>query len=613
MDTSANLPFELKIETLNVNKETAVKEVIALDEFYFSVSDLKYQNNVQLKIKEYSPLKIFLSSIKDDMSVRLEMDGFDAVDIKELINPDGVYVSSNSGWIEVFNYENFPLPPGLYVLTVSVDAIKYFTSFEVLPNTMGSMSIWQKMLKDVLDDVNEQVSNYAYIRKETVIANHNNDVPNLVSEITIFNNYFGKVVAALDDISKNPQNKLIKRYVACRNGEVKHKTDYKVLRLNCIKNGNNGKCFGVTKVVDYDLISNRYLKRMLKKLHLLTLELLYKTQKEIDFLTNVVERPDDKNQKGLPEYVRNVKALNGLKECYDKIEKVRIKINMLLRMGWIGDVKELQGDGVPTQSLSEPRYNIVYNLYSSLDKISNAYSYDEKLTLLWKRTSTLYEYWAFTKIAKAFLNFGYKLEGCEHATQISNDLKFYSLSTDTELVLKNKENNSVIKIYYDKNLPRISGNDDLGVLNKDSQPLYTTGFNYKPDCILNFYKVNKNGSADYFLGSLIIDFKYRKLKNFWDERNKFKTSCGIGYSNKQLLSYKNDVRTVFFGNCSGEGDDKSSSLICPVHEVWAIYPDINNEEYTHYERGLGIRLISLVPGNERVLLSKIGRFLEDIL
>lgn len=73
------------------------------------------------------------------------------------------------------------------------------------------------------------------------------------------------------------------------------------------------------------------------------------------------------------------------------------------------------------------------------------------------------------------------------------------------------------------------------------------------------------------------------------------------------------MRTIFFGDCDGLGDNISDRFIKPVHEVWALYPNVENPKSVEFKSGYGIRFVPSIPGNEDVLQKQLKNFLEWLM
>lgn len=113
----ANLPFCLEVRKKSLDDQNY--EDLVLKDFFETVLDLKQQHKPELRILENRNLSIRLTSTNMDAAV--DMDGFDGVDNPDIAHADGTYLKSSYSFVQAFSGESFPLPPGLYVLKVSVN------------------------------------------------------------------------------------------------------------------------------------------------------------------------------------------------------------------------------------------------------------------------------------------------------------------------------------------------------------------------------------------------------------------------------------------------------------------------------------------------------------
>ena len=83
-----------------------------------------------------------------------------------------------------------------------------------------------------------------------------------------------------------------------------------------------------------------------------------------------------------------------------------------------------------------------------------------------------------------------------------------------------------MKLYYEKEIPRVdfyvvdkqqAEKDAQDRTSKCDQPLYTKKANNTPDCIIDCYECDEFKQEKFYLGSLIIDFKYRKRSSLWND------------------------------------------------------------------------------------------------
>lgn len=94
---------------------------------------------------------------------------------------------------------------------------------------------------------------------------------------------------------------------------------------------------------------------------------------------------------------------------------------------------------------------------------------------------------------------------------------------------------------------------------KYDSPLYTYSRKNTPDCVLNFYYQETLDNDALYLGALIMDFKYKKRHSVWFDYDTYKNYKSE--ANLQFNSYKNQMCTIFMGDCTGDNEDISLIFI----------------------------------------------------
>ena len=249
------IPFEL---TLKTGFAFDVKEYKNI-KFYDTVEALNRPDfETEIEIKENNDV---LLNIISDYDVKVEMDGLDGTLSEIIKHEDGYYISKRNQDIKIFSYDNFPLPPGYYVLSVEVNKEKYYTSFKVLPLHINEKD-WQYMADVVLQQL--KILAVEVVRKKFFISRYNfNKEINfeLWLKMQIINASFNKVMAALDDLASKPHNKISKKYVKFFCEDVIQE-DRKSNKLNNKNKNPFIYQIGLKKYLDYDLSENRYVKKL---------------------------------------------------------------------------------------------------------------------------------------------------------------------------------------------------------------------------------------------------------------------------------------------------------------------------------------------------------------
>ena len=617
----ANLPFCLELRKKNIDDD-AFEEVV-LQDFYESIFDLKKQPKPELRILENRNLEARLTSSK--MDAILDMDGFDGIEVNEILHADGKYLACSYEFTKLFSGEKFPLPPGMYVLKVMVDKKDFYAGFEVVSAVLDDYYIWKSMLSDIMKTIPRQTVDYAYIRSVAKQFAYNEVTPHMLWKMMVLNDGYSRVVAALNDIKCNPHNRLVKSYLLVNKNEVQIQ-DVHSRKLNAFKNHAANKAYTAKKTISLDLLENRYLKQTLIDLDKNIQLCLDEAKKDMDAVAFDLKNIKYKSDTEQPEYIRKRKVNQFLESQCQKISKLQVAIRALRRVEWIQSLPDFAGPITSTQNFSDPRYNVIFSLYSKLDKISRDYSSDKHMTLLWKRTSLLYEYWNIILLVKSLLKNGFILENNDNAIMNREDVQFKSIASGDSYLFKALNGKYKVKLYYEKAIPsaaiiqKESGlnyydaeNKAKHMTSKEKQPLYTKKSNNTPDCIIDFYGLNERGEEVSYLGALVIDFKYRKRKVLWDNKDEYVyKSNSVDSCKGQFMAYR-EMRTLYYGECDGSALNTSDKFISPVHEVWALYPNVDEPNKVEFKSGFGIRLISSIPGNEEAINKCMKGFISWLL
>ncbi len=570
------LPFEIFIES---NKETYNNKNII---FYDSIEDLNRIDFIpKIKLKENYETKIKVSS---ETNVKLEMDGFDGVNINELKHDDGVYLSLKNKDITVFKPDNFPLPPGFYVLVVSVNNNAYYTGFEVIPLHLEQDN-WEYMKNSVIEQLKllalDIIQKKIFISQKYINKAIKIDV---LLKMQVINEHYNKVMSALDDLITKSHNKIAKRYVHYNIDEIvlEDKQSYK---LNNREKRPFVYKFGVQKYLDYNLSENRYIKKIVLELDRLILSFINDISTQYKFLSISINENKFLDDRNKAEEKRKIEARNLLLDFAAKAKKINYIINILKDSEWFKELQVKSFEKISTQSLFDPRYNILSKLSKDLKNNNIKYNIDNKFTFLCKRTDKLYEIYGFLKIFELLMQLGFETEKGLKVEQKDGEFKIYGLEEGDIFVLR--RNDMKINVIYDKVITKSSNDTNL------DNPIYTTGKHNRPDCRLDFF-VNIKGKV-YYLASLVIDFKYRKYNSLWNSPNN---------SKEQLQDYRYKISSKFFLNYGVLTSQRQRV----VKEVWALYPDQDRIK----DNDDSIKFISFIPKHEDTIKKYLSDFIENV-
>jgi hypothetical protein len=173
----------------------------------------------------------------------------------------------------------------------------------------------------------------------------------------------------------------------------------------------------------------------------------------------------------------------------------------------------------------------------------------------WKRTDKLYEIWGFIQFLQILTKtMCYQpVDGWLYSEDRERQGGLQTLEGNTRIVLC--KDAMTIHLFYEGEIPL-----DAADTSHD-HPLYTESTSNRPDMRMDIYLDTT------YMGSLLFDFKYRPLHHIWDvTRVKHKTITMRKLS-QYVLSCKSNY---LFGI-------REARYVRPVHEVWAIHPNVHKE------------------------------------
>lgn len=579
-----NLPFKLAVINEVGERDYSVQDFAFCD-------DIEDINNglveAEIKIRENS--NVFLR-FRSNIDCILEMDGFDGIDIPETRHDDGTYLQPSDGKVKVFSYESSPLPPGLYIIKVKTASKNYFTSFEVLPARLDDRA-WQIMATDVFESIKLMAFQLA-VQKVSVANSfyEGEEFGVLLLKMNVIDQYFHKVIAALDDLRLNPHSKISKKYVLSSKAE-QHSIDFQCNKLNSMKI-NIDRAYIPLRYTDYQITENAYVKRMVLSLDKVMRLFIKEINEKKIFLEAKVANDFYGKDKNTYEYNRNCRSLSFLELYYSKARKIISIINKLKEALWFKEVNANIIQRVPSQSMLDPRYAILSRVSKELEGLTIKYDMDNRLSFIWHNSAKLYELWGVIKLVEALQNLGFELVEGLNVDRIGYELKISGLASGNSFMMK--RDSLEIKVTYEPTL--LAAEDKSGI---ESDPVYTVGKHVTPDCKIDyFYNLE---DRKLYMGSLIIDFKYRSKYAFW---NNYRENC-----RHQLMSYVNDTRSKNISN----RNEMSSLRMRPVVSVWALYPDRFNVDEEETDENLFIKLLSFVPGYQQFISRHLQGVLEDYI
>ena len=392
----------------------------------------------------------------------------------------------------------------------------------------------------------------------------------------IINKNAHAIMSALLDIKDKPKYKLKKRYEEVdesKNREIDTETVKKYLQRGAL----NHTLFVPRRDIVYDIQENRLLKKIIKAYD-------EKLAHFIDVICSTLNYRKQRLTRYPKHSLYDEKYIQGLESYLATAEKLKKITNIIKSAEWFQTVKNPEDMFIPHSFAVDSRYGSLYRMYSEMNKRNFSVQLDPQYSYSWKKSSSLYEMWCYICICRSFLQ-EYTEVGLRVQDIFMKDHLFPFLKSGTKILLENED--SAVEIIYDSVLPKKSEQVKLY-----GHPLYITGKHTRPDICINMYS-KKSG---WYVGSFIIECKYRSLKAFW---------YGNTWSSReQIKAYHNDSKSPLFFN--GFLDRFTASR--PVLHVFTFTPDIFDErEYSDDQ----VTLLTFRPTRDREIVEKVCKRLFD--
>ena len=573
MDTAYNLPFQAY---LIVNPNTSPQKID-----FGPWTDIQLSHEPEedcATIKENDEMDLYFNSTdKDD---RLYLDALECFPSSNRIMVDDegfVYCTPGEEVIKLYRSDSSYDALRVDVLQISVicGLNSYFSFLKIAPKQL-SLEEWKIMR----DDLETEIQGLAQdiVRRNIGLGDEAKGLlpPDDLYAFLIINKNAHAIMSALLDIKDKPKYKLKKRYEEVdesKNREIDTETVKKYLQRGAL----NHTLFVPRRDIVYDIQENRLLKKIIKAYD-------EKLAHFIDVIYSTLNYRKQRLTRYPKHSLYDEKYIQGLESYLATAEKLKKITNIIKSAEWFQTVKNPEDMFIPHSFAVDSRYGSLYRMYSEMNKRNFSVQLDPQYSYSWKKSSSLYEMWCYICICRSFLQ-QYTEVGLRVQDIFMKDHLFPFLKSGTKILLENED--SAVEIIYDSVLPKKSEQVKLY-----GHPLYITGKHTRPDICINMYS-KKSG---WYVGSFIIECKYRSLKAFW---------YGNTWSSReQIKAYHNDSKSPLFFN--GFLDLFTSSR--PVLHVFTFTPDIFDErEYSDDQ----VTLLTFRPTKDRDIVEKVCERLID--
>ena len=591
-------PKEFSITFIQIGTEYITEKKI--DTFFDTIDELDLIPDEQIiTVKENITLNLRFTS--NTQNAKFYMDGLDMFDVEIDDDESESFFHPKKEDISLYKNGEYPLIPGYYNIRVEIEDKRFYSKIQVQPIHIGIME-W----KIIKDDLNKCVNGLAedFVRKNNTLYDKDNTT-NIISislhqKLIVFNKYSSRIVEALSDLALRANYKIVDEYIMT----PLNKTcviNAKTIRYRQMHGVKNNKIYAPVKKLTYDLPENRYLKK--------TLQNIKKMLKTINKSLNAFIEAEKNNIAELNNFNNDNRNMNLMKlkqKSIDFLEKnicnccnIREFIDKFEREEWF---KEIDVSGsyclrVVPQIILDSRYNIFYKLNKSLYFNKFSITQDAGYDFQYKRTDKLYELWGFLQIHKEIIGgLGFKpISGWIYDEKYDlNEFIIPVLLSKTTITYH--KDNMFIRYTYDGVIPNKSDETIA-----DEIPIYSTNVHNRPDGRIDFYIDN-----GVYIGSIIVDFKYRNPRSFWDET---KSPRMYPKAMRQLLAYRNDCESVYLY------DNTKYRRLRPVSEVWAVYPKSHSDDGSKnfYSKDTHMRLLNVYPGIENSLHENLKEKMKELI
>lgn len=559
----------LKIKVDNAFKS----DIYDIELFYNSKADMMQIFNCSFSVKELEAFYLYFES--EDPNAKLFMDGLEFLpsDSIKYTDTNEIYLPPSTVFYPIYLYEQgyYPFRVGMYEIRIEENDKEYYALLQIEPKHLSEKD-WILLRDDLENEVRGLSQDL--IRKN--IGFGSIEFATLPVEVLhkflIINKYSNRLLGSLIDLKDKPNFKVEKEYVKKELYEAKQ-IDSVTIRNYLLRGTDEDKYLIPERIISYDLQENKWLKKIIEAYELNLKEFLSIIYNSKNAIKNEIKLL--KNYKSAsPQIEIKTNLLNQL-NIYEKTANKILKISNIVKLQeWYGKITPLKNGRIPHVLFMDARYGILYQLYRDLQNQKFEIEIDKNYSYAWKNTYKLYEIWCYIKIYKLLTSENISFEQQSNiAITEAQHLLIPMILPETCIVLK--KNNITLKYYYDKSIPTSSMET-----NRNNNPIFTTGRHNRPDARLDIYV------DSLYIRSIIFEFKYRTIRNFWNKNNQ-------STSYDQIISYKDNTKSIFIENYKS----KKSIEFRPVKEVWVFHPTFDkiNDSQTLEKYDEGVKLIRMKP------------------
>jgi len=521
-------------------------------------------------IREYYNLDLTFSSTFKD--ARLYLDGLEIIDNKNIqVDSSGKeFLKPSETAYQLFNYDNSTiekmLVPGFYQMTLVENNQEYYAFFEVVPKSLSKPQ-WIAMKNEIEETLTGLSQSF---NRKNLSSSQKNDLNQIYYKFDYIKKMYKRYLKITRDLISSPEYRLEKRY-EWKELNQNPTVDEKSIRKKLEKPDKQEAIYSPSRILNYQTKENKWLKASIKKINKFNVDYLSFLSKKLE----EIEHDKDKNKRYKAKVYTLEEEENEIRQIMNILKQILTVNHFLLNQEWMDEIKG-ENTIYPTSSMMmNQKYNFYYKWLQQMKKEEMHVILPNSIKYAWKRTDELFEIWTYIKMISIIENLGYEPKS---GWIYSNEsLKIPDLSEGTFITFINDE--VKINLHYNSRLKRKNSQTTV------DHPLYTKAENDKPDIRLDVFH------NDSYLGSLIIDAKYRSFEIMTKRDTRYKDNVM-----KQLHNYKNSPESKNYYYPSLQRFIREQ--LSPIRQVWVLYPhsdDTNKPKKYEIEEEENIHFYEISP------------------
>lgn len=487
--------------------------------------------------------------------------------------------------------QTVPLTPGYYTVEVFSNDDVFYAYWRVITKDLN-----QEEWRSIRDDVESRVQGLAmdyttYKRTQVRRLSHGAYKLYLDDDTSYLLNQNSKIRYAVEKLRNEAKFRINKTYNWVPAGS-KNEIDQITMRKVGERPDKREQLYSPKRYFEYNITVNKWLKMML-----VTVE--NAADDQTSYLAGILDKlksQHDDNQPFEKYHTLSERTFsdntykstrNDLTLYTEQLKKLSSYLRNILNEDFLKDVHLPDNRNFPKVLMLNPLYNTLYKIYAGLKHKEKHFVQDSYYNRYWKQTARLYEIWTYIKVLDVLIKLGFNPEsGWIYDSE--DTLPF--LDDGTRVVLRGPKLS--LGLVFNQAIPHHESEVSREI------PLYIYARKNKPDIRIDIFTED----SDEYLGSIILDAKYKRLTTLLRERNE------NGYAGvaEQFRAYRNDPDSSLM-NIPSEIKPK------PVESVVVLYPNDNSNNPNVLEKENSVIYLQLKPGvGDDALRNELDKHLKMV-